>query len=58
MIVTTAKGNFSQGNPYYAAAVDATVVIPGTCNYTVPGGFAFCPSSWQACAFRAARVFG
>ena len=43
VIVTTAKGNFSRGNPYGAAAVDATVVIPGDCNYTVPAGFAFCP---------------
>ena len=56
IIVTTVKGNFSQGNPYYAAAVDATVVISGTCNYTVPSGFAFCPPSWQACAFPAARA--
>jgi len=58
VIVTTAKGTFSQGNPYYAAAVDATVVIPGDCNYTVPAGFAFCPSAWQACAFPSYRVFG
>ena len=29
LIVTTAKGNFSQGNPDYAAGVDATVVIRG-----------------------------
>lgn len=57
-IVTTANGDFSQGNPYYAADVDATVVIRGTCDYTVPGGFAYCPPMWQACAFPAARVFG
>ena len=58
VIVTTAKGTFSQGNPYYAAAVDATVVITGDCNYTVPARFAFCPSAWQACAFPSYRVFG
>jgi hypothetical protein len=58
LIVTTVKGNFVQGNPGYAASVDATVGIPRNCNYTVPGGFAFCPPSWQTCAFPAARVFG
>ena len=56
LIVTTVKGNFSQGNPGYAAAVDATVVISGTCNYTVSSGFAFCPPSWQTCAFPSARA--
>ena len=58
VIVVSAKGNFSQGNPFYAATVDATVVIPGVCNYTVPGGFAFCPSGWAGCAFPSYRVFG
>src|SRR5215211_7399646 len=57
VIVVSVKGTFSQGNPYYAAGVDATVVIPGVCNYTVPGGFAFCPPGWQACAFPSYRVF-
>ena len=51
VIVVSAKGNFSQGNPFYAAGVDATVVISGVCDYTVPGGFAFCPSGWAGCAF-------
>jgi hypothetical protein len=58
VIVTTAKGSFSQGNPDYAAGVDATVVIQGDCNYAVRSGFAYCPPSWQACAFGAARVLG
>jgi hypothetical protein len=58
VIVVSANGTFSQGNPFYAAGVDATVVIPEVCNYTVPGGFAFCPSGWAGCVFSSYRGFG
>jgi hypothetical protein len=58
IIVVTANGSFAQGNPDYAASVDATVVIPGVCDYTVPGGFAFCPSGNAGCYFPSYRVVG
>ena len=47
---TKVNGQFFVSNPGYNAEINATVTIGG-CTYNAPNGYAYCPPSWQSCAF-------